>query len=262
MDSITLLSWNIMQRSVQYSADIVDVTKRLGADFVSYSEWRPPSDWSPGNSQLEIDLKSAGYVNQEPMHSHFLEFLGQTVPVHKLNGILVASRLGIRASRPPIWQNEAPSSWVEVFLPSLKLTVVSIRPIVGTKKVVFDKKKYWSWIIKQTARLKNQNALILGDFNIYANNIGTKNDPGLSKLIKSGWRDVALEQGMESENTYYPRNRLSAKRLDYALLSPSFTGKVEAFLQPIEVDGIKISGPTINRPISDHTPIVITLGQD
>lgn len=118
------------------------------------------------------------------------------------------------------------------------------------KKNEYSGSVMWDDIINYYKKMSNQNLIIIGDMNVYAENTIQKRK--FNELICLGAIDAWSSRGNSPENATYVTKNCEGSRLDYALMS------LTAFLllKEIEIDD---KPRTNDNFITDHSSINLLL---
>ncbi|HYG07587.1 MAG TPA: ExeM/NucH family extracellular endonuclease [Stenotrophomonas sp.] len=118
-------------------------------------------------------------------------------------------------------------------------------------------RKLDDWLRTDPTGIGNQRALLLGDFNAYAQ------EAPLRELRARGWQDAFVVAGVEQPYSYVYNGQTG--RLDHALLSPSLApalrGAAEWHINADEQDALGYRERNVEGPwrSSDHDPLLLGL---
>jgi exonuclease III len=144
------------------------------------------------------------------------------------------------------------------------LEVAGVRGLSGD---TFKLRQYWKWIFEQEERVRDRPFVMIGDFNVqerYAtSSLSTRMGcDGLRELVhRRKWRYAVAELG----GKVFRGNGIGA-RIDYAFLSPTFSGKLLGATHPRTAGAALLAGPAktsaglSSRRLSDHAPVLLEVG--
>lgn len=268
-------NWNVSQAKVLKQTEAVAA---LDPDVAFFSEWSPSRTRTIGGGRPRASeghtrgpaLASIGLTHQ--CHQHVLHYADDDREWRRLFwGVLGAAREPIVKVEldPPLF---APSMWLEVTHPSTGLTLVGVRLTAWEDKGRGKglRRASWKWMIEQFDRLADSPAVVLGDFNteMRYSSESTKRRHG-GDLLRSvtgerKWVDAFDAAGSPKTDTHVRNNGIGS-RVDYAFVSPGFTGTVTSASAPDQVGGhALLRRPATNKHeavagLSDHTPIIVDL---
>lgn len=264
--------WNVTASKVSTQTDAV---AQLDADVAFFSEWSPSATRTisggrtrgSGGHTRGPALAANGFVHQ--CQQHVLDYAGDGREWRKLYwGILAASRQPIVKVEldPPLF---APSTWLEVEHVESGLTLVGVRLPAWDGNDAGLRRVTWRWMVEQFDRLATAPAVVLGDFNTemrYATEGRQRRYGGdllRSLTAERGWRDAFDAAGVPKTDTYV-RNNGAGTRVDYAFVSPGFSGAVGAAAPERVGEHTLLRRPASRGRdrvpgLSDHAPVVVDL---
>lgn len=273
-----LLAWNTGWNSSHESVEAQTAAVAcIDPDVAFFSEWSPVPTRTARNGQVlrshghrrGAELGAIGLVHQYQQHvSDYADDGLAWATAHW--GILAASRTHIRKNPviPPLY---APGSWLEVVDEVTGLTMVGVRMPAWEGRRAHLRRRFWEWMLIQFERLAAAPAIVMGDLNTeLASTTAAKDRKHGGDLLRGlmndvGWLDAYDFTGAPAPPTYWHRG---SKRLDYALVSPAFSGAIEDIDAPVAVEDHVTAGPSKDADgssrgrLSDHAPIVVDLSID
>jgi len=236
---LRIIEWNIRHGgSRKRIPGIIDSIGRLDTDIAVLTEFRCNSEEIIRQGLAQKGLKNIITSN----------------PMPRTNGILVASKEEIRQIPINHITPDLRHRWLDLFVPSgdFRLLCVHI-PGASEKK---DKAAFWKSILAYAEDLKNERALILGDFNT-----GLKQDAQgtpfvfsnyMDELISKGWTDAWRVRNPEKREYTWYSNDSNGFRLDNAFSSPRLR---------LEVIDVHYSHEPRLEGHSDHSVLILEMTQ-
>ena len=208
-----IIEWNIRHGgSRKRTPGIIDSIGRLNADCVILTEFRCDSE--------EVIVQGLG-------HEGFKNIITSN-PLPRTNGILVASKEGIIQIPTKYVSPDLQHRWLELFIPSGGFRLLCVHVPTANKKK--DKETFWKSVLTYAEGMKDERALIVGDFNT-----GLKQDAQgtpfvfsnyMEGLVSKGWTDAwRVRNPAKREYTWFSNDN-NGFRLDYAFSSLKLTSEV------------------------------------
>ena len=268
-----IVAWNGNWKSKRSTVEAqVAAVCALHADVAIFSEWSPNETRKiKGGATRRSStylrgalLDAAGFPFQCSEHESNHQAMDDIRRLY-WGQLAAATRPIVKASTvPPTF---AAGSWLEFRHAESDLTLIGVRlpdwqsPLTGLRRDL------WEWMVEQFDRLAGEQAIVMGDFNTWIDYGSSKKDRRhgsdhlRSLTALRGWQDPYAVLGRAAEPTYFFGT--AQRRLDYAFVSPAFTGSVEGIQAPCVVGDVVMSGPAksaANEPtvaLSDHAPLVL-----
>jgi exonuclease III len=235
-ETMNLIEWNIRHGGSKRIPDIVNSIDQHHADLVVLTEYR--SDYL---ADLKQGLKKIG-----------LPHIITTNPLPKVNGILVASREPQTSLPSPLAPNGLEHRWLELSLPEIQARLLCVHiPTAGDKG---GKLAFWNALNEYARDLRDERALIVGDFNtglpIDAEGTPFVYSEKMAELLDIGWIDTWRQRYPDGKEYTWYSNANKGFRLDYAFASPKMKGAVRE---------VSYSHRVREEGHSDHSMLVVRL---
>ncbi len=233
-----LIEWNIRHGGSKRIPAIVNRIDHHNPDVLVLTEYR--SDYL---AELEQGLIKIG-----------LPHILTTNPLPKINGILAASREPLTILPSTYAPKDLEHRWLELFLPEFqaRLLCVHIPTVSGNKD---GKLAFWNAVNAYARHLRDDRALIVGDFNtglpVDAEGTPFVYSEKMAELLDIGWIDIWRQRIPEGKEYTWYSNADKGFRLDYVFVSPKMNGLVEEVYH---------SHRESEAGISDHSILVVRLG--
>ena len=208
-----IIEWNIRHGgSEKRMPGIIDSIDRFDADIAVLTEFR---------------CSFEGVIRQALAHKGFKNILTSN-PTTGINGILVASKVEINQIPIKYIPSDLQHRWLELLVPIGDFRLLCIHVPEARKKN--DKEAFWKSILMYAEFMKDERALIVGDFNT-----GLKQDAQgtpfvfsnyMEELVSKDWKDVWRERNPETREYSWYSNEKNGFRLDYAFSSPRLASDV------------------------------------
>ncbi len=246
-----IISWNVNGIRNVYKKDFIEWLGEIRADVICLQETKAQPD------QLPQDLTKIGDYASYFSSANKKGFSGVAIYT-KQKPQKIESQIGLR-------RFDDEGRFLKFDFPRFTLINLYL-PHGGRQKENLDYKlEVYNFLLKYLAKIKKQNLILIGDFNVAHKDIDlarpkdNKNNimftpeerKQIDKLIKLGFTDTFRkfhkESGYYTWWLYQLRDQNIGWRIDYAFTSKALTPKVkDAFILP-EVSG------------SDHCPIEVEI---
>jgi hypothetical protein len=199
-----LVTWNLGQRLNGGHApdDVITALATLEPDIVILTERLP----GPARKSFLASLAGLGLRHQ----------LAPT-PVRRGDHVLIASRLELvpGSLRADAACDDLPSNMLHAYAPTGVLDVVGLRS-AGPGSQPAMRRARWESLFRTARTLRHRRAILIGDFDVDANDAEADGVDHLRQLTDAGWRHAVPTGG-----SGYPTSRADEGKLDHAFLSPS-----------------------------------------
>jgi exodeoxyribonuclease III len=234
---MNLIEWNIRHGGSKRIPGIIDCVDHHHADIVILTEFH-----SEYQTELEQGLKKIGLYN-----------IITTNPLPKVNGILMASREPLTFLPSPLAPKGLEHRWLELSLPDLQARLLCVH-IPTASGDVNGKLAFWNALNSYARDLRDERALIVGDFNtglpIDAEGTPFVYSEKMADLLDIGWIDAWRQRNPEGKEYTWYSNADKGFRLDYAFASPMMNELVKEIYH---------SHREREESHSDHSMLVVRL---
>jgi len=170
-----LTTWNLNHRvgSIRYRPEAPEAAIALNADVLTFTEFYPQQH----EEEFRRKLCEAGW-----RHQLISEETGEVA-----NRVFMASRVPVSRYPldPPTFDAQFPANVLPALIDSLGIVIVALR--VPAYKEGGLLSAAWQWLEQAAGILRNERAVLLGDFNVA---VGTSSASGkvLQSMLDEGWQ--------------------------------------------------------------------------